>query len=59
MEKVYTLLFRWELEIRIRISSVEDFFIAILNKEKKTPSAPISISWIVHFLAVAIVVFDN
>ena len=56
---MYTLLFRWELEIRIRISSVEDFFIAILNKEKKTPSAPISISWIVHFLAVAIVVFDN
>ena len=59
MEEVYTLFFRWEVRIRIRISSVEDFFIAILNKERKTPSAPISISWIVHFLAVAIMVFDN
>ena len=44
---MYTLLFRWELEIRIRISSVEDFFITILNKERKTPSTPISISRIV------------
>ena len=43
MEKVYTLLFRWELEIRIRISSVLDFYIAILYTEIQKAFTPISI----------------